>query len=244
MPRVVYLDETGDHSLEKEDKDFPVFALVLFVCDQAAYESTFVPMVNRLKFDYFGHECVILHSRDIRKAQNDFGFLTHPTKRQVFYQRLNEIMSAPGYELIASVIKKQEHKAKYGMSAKNPYDLALTFALERLLSLLENEGQREVYLIAEARGKREDDELRISCERTVTHGTKFIPGERFRQISFNLRFKSKAMNVVGTQLADLAAYPIARHIINPTKPLPAYEVIKDRFYRGSGWVRGLKIFPK
>ena len=74
MPRIIYLDEAGDHSLEKEDKDFPVFALVMMVCDQEAYENKLVPMVNRLKFDYFGHECVIIHSRDIRKAQGDFGF--------------------------------------------------------------------------------------------------------------------------------------------------------------------------
>jgi hypothetical protein len=151
MPRIVYLDETGDHSLEKEDESFPVFALVMMVCDQEAYEGTFVPMVNRLKFDYFGHECVIIHSRDIRKAQKDFGFLTDPTKRQPFYDRINQIMSAPGYDLIAAVIKKQEHRAKYGRNATNPYDLALTFALERLLPLLENEGQQEVHIIAEAR---------------------------------------------------------------------------------------------
>ena len=241
--RIVYLDETGDHSLEKEDENFPVFALLMMVCDQRAYEETLVPMVNRLKFDYFGHECVILHSRDIRKAQKDFGFLTDPTKRAPFYQRINDIMSMPGYDLVASVIRKQEHKAKYGRNATNPYDLALTFALERLLPLLEAEGQKEVYLIAEARGKREDDELRLSFLNTVTYGTDFVSAERFRRITFQLRFKPKAMNVVGTQLADLAAYPIARYVLNPDKPLPAYDVVKKRFYEGPGLVRGLKVFP-
>lgn len=142
MTRIVYLDETGDHSLEREDRDFPVFALVMMVCDQDAYSENLVPMVNRLKFDYFGHECVIIHSRDIRKAQNDFGFLTDRNKRQPFYERINEIMSAPGYYLIASVIRKQEHKARCGRNATNPYDLALTFALERLLPLLETRNNR------------------------------------------------------------------------------------------------------
>jgi len=243
MPRIVYLDETGDHSLEKEDKDFPVFALVMMVCDEEAYREIFVPMVNRLKFDYFRHECVIIHSRDIRKAQGDFGFLTDPSARQPFYERINEIMSMPGYDLIATVIRKQTHKVKYGRYAANPYDLALTFALERLLALLESEGQKEVYLIAEARGKKEDDELRLSFLNTVTYGTDYISPERFKRIKFHLRFKPKVMNVVGTQLADLAAYPIARYVINPERSLPAYNVIKDRFYRGPGWVRGLKIFP-
>lgn len=241
--RIVYLDETGDHSLEKEDKGFPVFALVMMVCDQDQYKDTLVPMVNRLKFDYFGHECVIIHSRDIRKAQGDFGFLTDPKKREPFYERINEIMSAPGYDLIAAVIKKQDHKAKYGRYASNPYELALTFAMERLLPLLESEEQTEVYLIAEARGKREDTELRLAFLNIVTYGTDFVPAARFKKVTFHLRFKPKAMNVVGTQLADLAAYPIARYVINPAKPSPAYDVIKKRFYVGHGWIHGLKIFP-
>lgn len=243
MTRIVYLDETGNHSLEREAKDFPVFTLVMLVCDLNQYRDVLVPMVNRLKFDYFGHECVIIHSRDIRKAQKDFGFLTDPVKRQKFYDRINEIMSTPGYDLIATVIKKPEYKAKYGRGAANPYELALTFAVERLVPLLEEEGQTEVYLIAEARGKREDHELRLSLLNIVTSGTDYVPATRFKKIAFNLLFKSKAMNVVGTQLADLAAYPIARYIIDPAKPNPAYDIIEKRYYVGTGRVHGLKVFP-
>ena len=124
------------------------------VCDQEIYEATICPMVNRLKFDYFGHECVIIHSRDIRKAQGDFGFLTDAKKRQPFYERINEIMSQPGYDLIASVIRKQDHKTKYGMQADNPYDLALKFALERLLPLLE--GRRPKGSLSDCRSQREE----------------------------------------------------------------------------------------
>jgi hypothetical protein len=51
------------------------------------------------------------------------------------------------------------------------------------------------------------------------------------------------MNVIGTQLADLAAYPIAKYAINPAKPMPAYDVVRKRFYKGKGWIHGLKIFP-
>ena len=35
--------------------------------------------------------------------------------------------------IISVVIRKQAHKDKYGKAARNPYDLAFTFALERLL---------------------------------------------------------------------------------------------------------------
>ncbi len=29
MPLIVYMDETGDHTLEVVDKDYPIFGLVL-----------------------------------------------------------------------------------------------------------------------------------------------------------------------------------------------------------------------
>jgi hypothetical protein len=51
------------------------------------------------------------------------------------------------------------------------------------------------------------------------------------------------MNITGTQLADLVAYPIARFAVNPNKTNLSYKVISRKFYRGKGQIRGLKIFP-
>ena len=243
MSYIVYLDETGDHSLELIDKDFPVFALAMFTCDTTYYNHTILPAVAQLKTDYFGHEGVILHSRDIRKAQKDFGFLTNPQKRSEFVDRINEIMRNFDYTLIVSVIKKQDHKEKYGMAADNPYDLAMKFCLERLLAFLEKAQQKEVYLIAESRGKKEDNDLELSFFKIISQGTEYNSADRFKKIDFKLKFVPKAMNVVGTQLADLAAYPIARHILHPDRQNLAYDIVSTKFYKGKGWVRGLKIFP-
>src|SRR3990167_7070693 len=132
MSYIVYLDETGDHSLELIDKDFPVFALTMFICRDDYYCGTIVPEVYRLKMKYFGHEGVILHSRDIRKAQKEFGFLTNQEKRAEFTNEVNRVMRDSDFQLIVSVIKKQDHKEKYGINASNPYDLAMMFDLERL----------------------------------------------------------------------------------------------------------------
>ncbi|MFC1807942.1 DUF3800 domain-containing protein [Candidatus Omnitrophota bacterium] len=243
MAYIVYLDETGDHSLELVDKDFPLFALAMFICDADIYNNKIMPIVHQLKIDYFGHETVILHSRDIRKAQKDFGFLTNSRKRNEFCERINKIMSDSDYSLIASVIRKQEHKDKYGLNADNPYDLAMMFCMERLLPFLEERSQEKVHLIAESRGKKEDDELMLSFLRIANQGTNFITAERFKKIDFKLRFVPKAMNVIGTQLADLAAYPIARYVHNPKRANSAYNVLRKKFYKGKGRVYGLKIFP-
>lgn len=237
MPLVVYFDEVGNPTLDASDKDFPVFALVLLVADADCYLDQIVPKVSRLKFDFFGHEGVILHSRDIRKAQHDFGFLTDPAKRPPFYAAVNDVMTTCDYTLIPVAIRKDLHMRKYRYPA-DPYDLALMFALERLLSILEGAGQREVTIIAEKRGEREDRQLYVSFQRVVTRGTDYYEGARFRQINWTLRFLPKSLNIVGTQVGDLAAYPVARYALDPRKPNPAFEVIKPKFYRGR-----LKIFP-
>ncbi len=241
MPYIVYLDETGDHSLELIDKDFPVFALAMFICDTSYYNHTILPEVAQLKTDYFGHDGVILHSRDIRKAQRDFGFLTNPQTRQEFIERINGMMRDFEYSLIVSVIKKQDHKDKYGLFADNPYDLAMMFCLERLLPLLEDAKQDQVFLIAESRGKKEDNDLKLSFFKIISQGTEYNSAERFKKIDFKLKFVPKAMNVAGTQLADLAAYPIARHVLHPDRQNLAYDIVANKFYKGKGWVRGLKI---
>lgn len=243
MPLIVYLDETGDPSLAKIDKTFPVFALVMLACEVNEYVNHIVPQVYQLKMDFFGHEGVIIHSRDIRKAQGDFGYLTDPAKRQQFYARINALMSDCAYTLFAAVIHKHKYKEKYRDKPLPVYDLALELALEWLVPYLEKTNQDEVVLVAEARGKNEDNNLLLSFLKTLANGTDSISRQRFQQIKFRLEFKPKAMNIVGTQLADLAAYPIGRYVLDPNKENPAYEIIKGKICQEQDGATGLRILP-
>lgn len=243
MALIVYLDETGDHSLELIDEQFPIFGVVMFVCDTDYYIDTLVPTVTRLKFKYFNHEGAILHSRDIRRAQGDFRFLRDKDIRHQFYEDINAIMGESQYELIGAFIKKQLHKERYGMAALHPYDLAMKFAMERLQRLLRDAGQTEVLVVAESRGKKEDNELELSFRRIADTGTEYIRSDLFQQIDFQLEFRQKEKNLVGTQLADLVAYPIARHLIDKDKENPAFDIVKPKFYRGPGNIHGFKVFP-
>ena len=236
MSLIVYLDEVGNPTLNASDRDFPVFAIAVLICERDCYVNEIVPRVNRLKFDLVGHEGVILHSRDIRKAQGDFAFLTDPTKRQPFYDSINGIMSECDYKIISVAIRKDRHVSQYTYPV-NPYDLSLLFALERLVSVLEGAHQTEVSIVAEKRGQREDRELHTAFQRIVSAGSAYVSGDRFRRIHFRLQFLPKSMNIVGTQLADLAAYPIARHVLDSTRPNPSFDIVRRKF------CRALKIFP-
>jgi hypothetical protein len=73
-------------------------------------------------------------------------------------------------------------------------------------------------------------------------GTYFIPAERFKVLQCPLVFWDKRANIAGLQMADLTAYPCARHILKPAQPNQAFEIINNKIYQ-SGNVRGWKVFP-
>lgn len=237
MALIAFLDETGDHLLTTVDPGFPVFVLMLMIFDTQDYINGTVPAVLRLKFDYWRHEGIILHSRDIRKAQGDFGFLTTPDNRQPFYERLNQIMREGKYALISVGIHKAKLVDRYS-SPMNPYDLALEFALERLIRLMEERSESKVTIVAEARGNNEDSQLRETFERLLSRGTDYVVKERILQRidATSLVFKEKKMNITGTQLADLTAYPTARSMIGSSTESRAIETFRDKFYAS-------KFFP-
>lgn len=218
----------------------------MLVCETDVYVQSIVPAVYQFKLDFFGHEGVILHSYDIRKQKNQFAFLNDLPRRAAFYERINHIMGEEDYKLIAAVIRKQEHKESYGAeeTPRNPYDLALELVLEKLLLILDQAGQTEVQIIAEARGKNDDADLRRTLHDILHAGSPHVTAEQFRQIQYNLWFVPKAMNVIGTQMTDLAAYPLARYVLDTTKPNPAYDILRPKFDIGNGPEAVLSSFPE
>jgi hypothetical protein len=239
---VIYADESGDHSLVSINPQNPVFVLAFCIFEKRAYIETVVPMVQRLKFDFFGHDCVVLHSHEIRKARGEFNILLNPQTRQTFIDRVNEVMAAAPVTVIAAVIDKQRHVRQYNDPA-NPYEIALTFCMERLQHWMREHGQgrRLSHLMVERRGASEDAKLELEFRRIV-QGRNQVGA----MPNLDIRFMDKKHNSTGLQFADLVAHPIGRHVINPLQANRAYELIEPKLRRSSsGRIRGygLKIFP-
>lgn len=239
---IVYADESGDHSLTSINPQNPVFVLTFCIFQKDAYRTKLVPEIQALKFNFWGHDGVVLHGHDIRKAKNDFNILLNSDVRADFMLQLNALIEHAPVTLIAAAIDKQRHVAKY-RDPSNPYEIALTFCLERLHRWLEENGQqgRKIYLMVECRGKKEDDALELEFRRIVSGQNAIGP-----MPNIDIRFMDKKNNSAGLQIADLLAHPIARHIINPSQPNRAYELVEPKFRRSSkGAINGygLKIFP-
>ncbi|MBI5274428.1 MAG: DUF3800 domain-containing protein [Chlamydiales bacterium] len=69
---IVYVDESGDHSLTSIDQSYPVFVLTFCVFEKTYYSEVIVPAIRKLKFKMFGHDMVVLHEHDIRKKNRCF----------------------------------------------------------------------------------------------------------------------------------------------------------------------------
>ena len=239
---IAFLDECGDHSLKRIDPDFPLFLLALVVIERITYQDVILPTFNAFKLDYFNHEGINLHSREIRLSQGPFALLRNSDIRPRFLNELTNLMERVPFTLFVSAIRKQAHLERYGSNAHNPYELALEFTLERVAHFLEVQRENRLPIVAEARGRREDSALEQVFNRFLLAGTKYCPVERVQHCGLSLNFQPKHNNIIGIQMADLSAYPCARHILKPEKENRAFDIVRGKIYRRNG-VEGWKIFP-
>jgi len=239
---LAFLDETGNPSLTKIDPDFPIFGLATVVCERMLYLKNISVEVSLLKHRFFGHEGIILHSYDIRKQQKDFKILHHQETRESFIPALTEMVDTAQFCLFFTAIQKQKHLDRYGQQAAHPYELALEFTLERLFYFCREHSVRKLPLIAERRGKKEDDALRLHFHRVLSQGTRYISASDLSGCRFTLDFATKKTNVVGLQLADLCAYPLARHVASDYSG-PDFQVVSKKLHTVGNKCPGWKIFP-
>jgi hypothetical protein len=239
---IVYVDESGDHSLTSINMQNPVFVLVFCIMEKDSYRTQIVPAVQKLKFDFWGHDCVVLHGHEIRKAQGEFNVLLNSATRTAFLERLNTLIADAPFSVIAAAINKHSYVQRY-KTPSNPYAIALTFCMERLQRWLaeRREAEKTTHVIVEKRGRTEDATLELEFRRIIA-GQNVVGA----MPNLEIRFMDKKHNSTGLQLADLMAQPIARHVVSPDQQNRAFDLIEPKFRRsGTGQINGfgLKIFP-
>jgi len=203
--------------------------------------------VNLFKQKYFSTSNVILHSREIRKCEGSFQILFDLNLKAKFYEDMNLIIKNSKFKIIGVGINKEEYIKRYGKSAKDPYALSLSFIIERLIFYLDElNKEAEVEIIAEKRGMKEDKKLLSQFNSTLDLGTYYVLSDRLKKKIKKFEFKFKKENIVGLQVADLCAYPLARHLLNSEEPYIPFIIIEEKIYcnnkgKYDGW--GLKLFP-
>jgi len=238
---IVYFDESGDPSLTSINPEYPIFVVAFTIINKARYASI-VSDLLRLKFETFGHDQVVLHEREIRKRTGEFGFFKDPATRPKFLTELTAFVQNADFTLLAAIIRKDALIGRYKYP-DNPYEIALTFCLERTYGFLKDSRQetRRTFVIAESRGKKEDDDLELAFRRTCDGRNQWLC-----TLPLEIRFAHKQSNSTGMQLADLVARPIGQKILNTGTQSRIYPIIEkkfrtDPFGKINGW--GQKVFP-
>ncbi|HAO92582.1 MAG: 3-deoxy-D-manno-octulosonic acid transferase [Deltaproteobacteria bacterium GWB2_55_19] len=238
---IVYVDESGDHSLTSIDREYPVFVLSFCVFQKDVYVKTVTTRLRNLKFETFGHDMVILHEHEIRKKMGAFAKLSKEP-RESFMLKLTDIVNDSDFTLLAVLIDKHKLKSRY-VNPAHPYHLAMEFGLERLYRFMKEKRQEDnlTYLVCESRGAKEDRQLELEFRR-ICDGKNYFQ----RPLPFDIVIVDKKTNSEGLQLADLTARPIGLSVLRPDQKNRALQILEGKYYR-DGFGRkegfGLKCFP-
>lgn len=239
---IVYVDESGDHRLDVINPQFPVFVLSFCIFPVKDYVTSVVPLVQTMKFEHFGHDMVVLHEREIRKATPPFDILLNSEVRMRFMTELNSIIETSRFGIVACVIDKERMKERRGGEA-NPYHVALEYGLERVFMQLQQRRQvnRITHVVFESRGAKEDKTLELEFRR-------IMDTTRMRGMPETLAFHCapKSANSSGLQIADMTARPIGLHVMRPDQSNRAWDLISKKMVRsryGELEGYGLKLYP-
>lgn len=239
-PYVVYIDETGDRGLDKISPHSAVFVLCAAVYKIDEYLGHEQQALGRLKFNLWWHDNVVLHSYKIRRAEAPFDALANPQNLERFYSETTKFFKSSKAKLIAAGIHKLRHREQYHAPA-DPYFLATQFVLERIYGHV-HRATGTTTCIFEARGRAEDERLAEAFERICAPSGNLM-GQR---LPFRIEFADKRVNLAGLQVADLAAYPISRYVLDEKTNRQDWLLVKP-LIRTSFWGKmegyGLKIFP-
>jgi len=226
---IVYVDESGDHGMQTLDPNYPLFVLAFCVFYKRHYSEKVVPALQKFKFNYFGHDLVVLHETEIRKETGRFRFQSRAHKLQ-FMNDLTNIIDASNFILISCVIDKSSLRNRGG-TPDNPYHLALGFCLETLYELMQEKNQDGAltHVVVERRGKKEDNELELEFRRICDGANRLGI-----TLPFDIIFGDKKVNSAGLQLADLVARPIGLHVLRPGQNNRAFDVLQQKFFCSGG----------
>ncbi len=243
--KALFLDESGDHNLLLIDPKYPLFVLGGIIVDRDYADNAMTQQMAAFKRGLFGNDEIVLHTADITRNRNGFERLKESGFREEFYGKLNELISSLKFQVVACVIRKDAHLARYQSAALDPYLLSLEILAERFCRAIGDVESGGV-IVAEKRGSLLDRQLEVAWLNLKIKGTRFLAASDLEKRVTGLNLRDKHANLAGLQLADLVVSPIGRHMLGkPDKEdwrIVESKMRKDRDGNYEGF--GLVVLPK
>jgi hypothetical protein len=128
--------------------------------------------------------------------------------------------------------------------AADPYMYSLDIIVERFCHAV-GDTEEGGMIFAEKRRLDLDHELDLAWKKLREWGSDYMSRADIDKRIVDLSLKSKQLNIVGLQLADLVVSPIGRHLIGK-RPRDDWEIVESKFRRVGGryQVYGLVVRPR
>ncbi len=232
---IVYVDESGDHSLESINQRYPLFVLSFCIFQKEYYAHKVTPALRMLKFSTFGHDMVILHEHEIRKKFGAFSKLNKDL-RETFLESLTDLVAQTDFTFIPIVIDKYAIK-EHGADPIHVYHLAMRLGLEKLYGFFRDREQHnyDTHIIFEARGQKEDLALELEFQRVCDGNNSMM-----QKLPFKVIVADKRANSEGLQFADIIARPVGLSVLRPQQPNRVFAILKEKIYEQEPSIYPLK----
>ena len=210
----LFFDESGDRSTPSNVPASWYFALCGCVFPMEQYVREFRSSVNAFRQHYFpdhdDEEPVILHREEIKARRGSFAFLQEEDRRRAFDEDLLSLVGNSPFRLVTVVLDKRLFFARNGKGA-DPHARCLWELLDRYSDFLMS---IKAYgdVMGESREKRADGPMKDTYSYYWNESQRKW-GPELALTSKELKLKPKANDILGTQFADLLAYPTKREIL-------------------------------
>lgn len=249
----LFIDESGDHSSSHQtlvDKRYLGVVGVAFKnSDLVAFRAGFEAF-KEVSCEGYDADCPpVFHREDILGKKNGFEWLRNEEVIRRFHSELIEQIQWPKYTVFAVVVDKHTHRQKDYRRLRHPYHYCLHVLLEKYVRFLGSVGATGD-VMAESRGRVEDDGLKAEYAHTYSRGTRFHEASKFKACltSREIKIKKKEANVAGLQLADLVAFGATRDVLTRTKRLKdakfkhldssIINILQEKYYRSGQQING------
>lgn len=262
VTHMLFMDENGDASMKYVTKQFfegkPIdknssfFTLTgaLISKDSLSEVSDLFKEIkdkywDNGMFDYGGKvKRVCFHSHEIRNKTGPFSL--NMINFESFMIDLTNLIESIEMTVFSSTIDKEKLFLRYNFNSFPPYNLSLTFIFERLVQSLN--GNDEVIVILESRGRKEDKIILEHILNVLEVGTQYVDRSKFTKIVgvyFNGKRPSNRSDVsyFGLEIADLCSHPIHRSWINKASTRPFASISKKVYGYPGIRGKGIKKFP-
>lgn len=213
----LFVDESGDHSSSHPvdiGKRYLGTIGVAFNVDNYRQFRERLEAFKQKHLPYDPAHPPVLHRVEIVQAKGIFKVLQDAARRAAFDNDLLGLIKATPFTAFAVVVDKVEHAPKLYRLLKHPYHWTVLALLERYCGWLRYFNRRGDVL-AESRGKAEDQAFREAYAHFCEHGEQYLSREDVEATltSREAKLAKKAANVAGLQLADLLAHPLTRDVL-------------------------------